>query len=235
MDKSKPISMSNSSDPYTLPEETMGVTRNALRLLLNNGAKIQLITKSSLVTRDIDLIRNGYCSVSISITTLDEEKASRLEPAASSPKKRIAALRLLSDSGIPTTARIDPIIPGINDVDLGSLVDAVIETGISHLVASTCKIRTDGFNRLVDAFPSERYNLWKLYWVEGERLGNARYLRRSLREKILQDATRAAKVAGISFGVCREGLSGFNMGQTCDGSHTIGAQVPSLRERKEKT
>jgi len=235
MDKSKPISMSNSSDPYTPPEEIMGITRNALRLLLNNGAKIQLITKSSLVTRDIDLIRNGYCSVSISITTLDEEKASRLEPGASSPEKRIAALRLLSDSGIPTICRIDPIIPGINDGDLNNLVETVCETGVGHLVASTCKIRTDGFSRLVEAFPSERDNLWKLYWVDGERLGNSRYLRRNLRAKILQDVKRVADAAGISFGVCREGLSEFSICQTCDGSHMIGRQVHSSREKKQKT
>ncbi len=221
MDKAKHVSVSNSSDPYTFPEETMGITRNALRLLMENEVKIQLITKSSMVIRDIDLIRNGNCSVSISITSLDEEKASRLEPGASSPQKRLDALSLLSDSGIPTTARIDPIIPGINDDDLENLIETVCETGISHLVASTCKIRADGFNRLIKVFPEERDGLWRLYWVEGERFGNSQYLRRSLRAKILQDVEHIVRAAGISFGACREGLSELNVSQTCDGSHII--------------
>jgi DNA repair photolyase len=230
MDKSKHISMSNSSDPYTSPEETMGITRNTLRLLLDNKVRIQLITKSSLVTRDIDLIRNGNCSVSVSITTLSKEKASRLEPGAPSPQERMDALSLLSDSGIPTTARIDPIIPGINDDDLENLVETVCETGIGHLVASTCKIRADGFNRLIKAFPEERDSLWRLYWAEGERFGNSQYLRRSLRAKILRDVEHVVKAAGISFGVCREGLSELSMCQTCDGSHMIPTRETPSRE-----
>jgi hypothetical protein len=102
------------------------------------------------------------------------------------------------------------------------------------LAASTCKIRTDGLNRLVKAFPSERDNLWKLYWIEGERLGNSRYLRKDLRAKILQDVRRVAEAAGISFGVCREGLSEFNMCQTCDGSHVIDEKINPSRNKKEK-
>ena len=100
-------------------------------------------------------------------------------------------------------------------------METVCETGIKHLVASTCKIRADGFHRLIKAFPEQRDNLYRMYWVEGERQGNSRYLRRNLRAKILKNVEKIVKATGISFSVCREGLPELNLCETCDGSHII--------------
>jgi len=221
MDVGKHVSISNSSDPYTPPEEELSLTRETLRLLLSFGIKVQLITKSSLVIRDLDLIRRGNCAVSITVTTLDREIAAKLEPGAPPSEERIEALKLLSDAGVPTVARIDPIIPRINVEGLEQLAKRICAAGVRHIVASTYKAKADSFNRLVKAFPSEQGNLWRLFWVDGERLGGARYLARKLRRELLARVRDVAVAEGLTFGVCREGLPEFNTASTCDGSHLI--------------
>jgi len=221
MDMGKHVSISNSSDPYTPPEKELGLTRETLRLLLSHGIKVQLITKSSLVVRDLDLIRRGNCAVSITITTADRQIAARLEPGAPPPEERIRALRLLSDAGVPTVARIDPIIPGINDEGLEQVAKLVCAAHVRHVVASTCKVKVDSFNRLAQAFPSAEKNLRSLFWVEGERVGRAIYLARALRRQLLGRVRDVVLAEGATFGVCREGLSEFGTAPTCDGSHLI--------------
>lgn len=221
MDAGKHVSISNSSDPYTPPEEQLGLTRETLTILLSHGIKVHLITKSSLVTRDLDLIRRGNCAVSITITTADKETAAKLEPGAPPPEERIKALKLLSDAGVPTVARIDPIIPGINNEDLEQLVKIVSKAGVRHVVASTCKVKGDSFNRLANAFPSERRNLHVLFWLDGERVGRGRYLAGKQRRELLALVRDAVVAEGMTFGVCREGFPEFCTGPTCDGSHLI--------------
>ena len=226
MDVEKHVSISNSSDPYTPPEEELSLTRETLRLLLGHGIKVQLITKSSLVIRDLDLVRRGNCAVSITVTTLEKEIAARLEPGAPPPEERIKALKLLSDAGVPTIARIDPIIPRINDEGLEQLAKRACVAGVCHVVASTCKVKADSFNRLVNAFPSEQRKLHSLFWIEGERLGGARYLAGKLRKELLARVRDVVVAQGLTFGICREGFPEFSTGPTCDGSHLIPDRRP---------
>ena len=106
------ISMANSSDPYTPQEGELQLTRQALKLLLDAGLKLQLITKSNLITRDIDIIKKGKCAVSITITTLNREQARRIEPYAPSPESRLEALKELTTRGVPCSVRIDLLYQG---------------------------------------------------------------------------------------------------------------------------
>ena len=133
------ISMSNSSEPYSPLEEKLQLTRQALQVLLGGGFKVQIITKSDLVLRDLDLIRRGNCSVSMSITPLDEALAGKLEPNAPSPRRRLKAIRRLVEEGVPCTVRVDPIIPGVNDHKLEKFIELISELGVGHIVASTYK------------------------------------------------------------------------------------------------
>lgn len=215
------ISMSNSSDPYTPLEERLQLTRQALQVLLDGGFKVQIITKSDLVLRDLDLIRRGNCSVSMSITPLDAASAEKLEPNAPPPKARLNTIRRLVDEGVPCTVRVDPIIPGINDQNLEKFVKSISELGVSHIVASTYKARGDSFNRVVKAFPELKEYLTRLYWTEGERVGRARYLHKRNREEILGDLKRVVEKCGITYATCREGLPKLQSATTCDGSHLI--------------
>ncbi|MBS7643416.1 radical SAM protein [Candidatus Bathyarchaeota archaeon] len=215
------ISIANSADPYSPPEGELELTRKALQILLGGGFKVQLITKSDLVVRDLDIIRKGNCSVSISITTIDDKVAQRLEPGAPSPKRRLDAIRRLVMAGVPCTIRVDPIIPSINDEKLEEIVKKVSQAGASHLVASTYKAKRDSFNRLVNTFPEFKETLNELYWVSGEQVGRARYLPKALRLDLLRNLKNLAEDFGMTYAVCREGMSELRSGQTCDGSHLI--------------
>ena len=224
------ISIANSSDPYTPPENSLQLTRKALQILLSGGFKIQLITKSDLIIRDLDLIRKGNCSVSMSITILDNGTARRLEPNAPPPSKRLKAVSKLVKEGVPCSIRIDPIIPKINDMDFQKIVEAIANTGASHVVASTYKAKTDSFKRVTSAFPEHKKELTEHYWVEGQRMQGARYLPEKMRREILTHLKGMVEEINMTFATCREGMTDLQSGEKCDGSHLI----PIRRKDHEK-
>lgn len=193
------ISIANSSDPYPPMERRLKLTREALRIFLAQGFKVQLITKSDLVIRDLDIIQRGNCLVSLTITTLDDKLASVMEPYAPPPRRRLEALRLLSSHGVPCTVRIDPIIPFLNDEGFDNLVSAVVEAGAKHVVSSTYKAKMDSFKRLSEAFPNISEKLRDLYWVKGEVVGRCRYLPKALRIDILKHLKELVEERGITF------------------------------------
>jgi DNA repair photolyase len=216
-----PISMANSSDPYVSTERDLRLTRETLSILLPRGYKVLIITKSDLVMRDISLIRKGNCSVSMTITTLNERVAKRLEPNAPLPERRIKAIKALSDAGIPCSVRIDPLIPGINDDGLEKLVKVVSEAGAKHIVASTYKAKVDSLNRLREAFPELATKLTELYLRKGRRIGRAWYLADGVRVGLLSSLKKLVEKFGMTFATCREGIPGLRSGLSCDGSHLI--------------
>ena len=223
LDRKIPIAIASSSDPYVPMEITKNLTRDTLRLLTQNGFKVLLVTKSNLVTRDVDVIRRARCSVSMTITTLQTEIANLLEPSAPPPDKRLEAIKTLTQASIPCSIRIDPIIPGIND-DLGQLellIEEASRTGAKHIVASSYKAKADNFKRIVSAFPHLRGLLERTYWAEGEVKGRARYAPHSFRRPLLQELKRIVESYGVTFATCREGFSDLNSGRTCDGTHLI--------------
>jgi len=212
-------------------ERELKLTRNALAELLPKGFKVLIITKSDLVLRDIDIIKRGNCSVSITITTLNEDVARRLEPNAPSPKSRLKAVKSLTENGIPCSVRVDPVIPGISDGELEKLIRAIAESGAQHIVASTYKAKRDNFNRVANAFPEFRRELNLFYWIEGERIGRAQYLQRELREDLLRQLKRLAEDFGMTYATCREGMPELKSGESCDGSHLIPLRI-ACRQQK---
>jgi len=224
-DPRMPVSMSNSSDPYPPVEARLKLTREALRLLLAMGFKVIVVTKSDMVTRDLDLLVGSQATVSITITTLDDTLARRMEPGAPPPSRRLDAVARLADEGVPVSVRIDPIVPGLNDDPdmLASLVAEVASAGAKHIVTSTYKARPDSLARLTREFP-DRAQLWRrLYREEGERIHGYYYLPRSLRVKLLMPVVTEARKRGLTYATCREGLTSraFFCSPTCDGTHLI--------------
>jgi DNA repair photolyase len=207
--------MSNSSDPYTPMERVHRLTRACLKIL--KDFRILIVTKSDLVTRDIDLLREMKASVSMSITTLDRELASKLEPFAPSPEKRLKALENLVNSGIPVSCRIDPIIPGLNE-DAEELVENLSDIGVSHVISSTFKPRRDSWERFRKVFREEARMLQDLYFKKGQKVGNSFYLPKEIRFKLMEKIRRLSISKGMTFGACREGFA--NKGN-CDGSWLI--------------
>lgn len=218
-----PVSMSNSSDPYPPIEARLRLTRATLELLISRGFRVLVITKGDIVTRDFDLLAKGG-AVSISFSTMDDGLAKRLEPGAPSPSKRIEALRELHKAGVPVAARIDPVIPGLNE-GLEELVDRLVEVGVSHITFSTYKARPDNFSRIVESFP-EMGRFWKrLYYEEGVSIHGYRYLKEDVRRRLLLPLIRRARINKITYAVCREGLreKEFFNAPSCDGSHLLKA------------
>ncbi len=112
----KSILISSVTDPYTPSEKKYKNTRKILDALKETTAQVSILTKSRLVTRDIDLFKQfAHISVGVSLNTLDEKFAREIEPLASTPQARLQALQEISDAGIPTYVFISPIFPGITD------------------------------------------------------------------------------------------------------------------------
>ena len=215
------ISIANSSDPYPPLEKEIKLTRECLNLLINNGFKILLITKSDIVRRDIDILSKAKVCVSFSITTLDENKAKKLEPNAPLPKERLNAAQKLIENNIPVSIRLDPIIPLINDYEIENLIKEFSNIGIKHVTSSTYKARVDNWKRMSTIFPEEMKKLEKLYFKDGERISNSYYLPKEIRYNLMEKVRDTCDKFGITFSSCREGFYKLNTSKSCDGSHLI--------------
>lgn len=221
IDKRKPISIANSSDPYPPLEKELKLTRECLKLLIAHGCKILLITKSDIVKRDIDILLKAKVCVSFSITTFDENKARKLEPNAPLPKERLDAAQKLIENKIPVSIRLDPIIPLINDNEIEVLIKEVSGLGVKHVTSSTYKVRIDNWRRISKVFPEEMRKLEKLYFEYGEKISNSYYLPKEIRRKIMEKVKIACNKYNITFASCREGFYEINTSKSCDGSHLI--------------
>jgi len=216
IDKNRIISISNSSDPYPAIEKEFMITRKILEILAQNHIKYQIITKSDLVLRDRDILKESRCCVAITLTTLQNEVARKLEPNAPSPTRRIKALEKLHYNGISVIARIDPIIPFLNDKEIKPLIKKV--SFVDHVVASTFKPRFDSWKRFSSVFPDAAKMLWDYYFKKGEKVCNSWYLPEEIRHKLLRRIRKIVEDRDISFGSCRENFYSY---PCCDGSYLI--------------
>ncbi|MEM3726660.1 MAG: radical SAM protein [Candidatus Bathyarchaeia archaeon] len=210
------VSIANSSDPYPTIEAEKTLTRRCLKILAGYNCKIQIITKSDLVMRDIDLLAKIPTVVALTITTEDEDLAKVLEPNAPSPKQRLKAIQTLIDKGIPVTVRVDPVIPYVND-NPENLIKTLAAIDVKHITASTYKVKADNWQRLSLAMPETAQKLKPLYFEKGEKIARYTYLPKGLRIKLMEKVAASAKKHGLKFGTCREGLSHLNTA-TCDGT-----------------
>jgi DNA repair photolyase len=128
------IALGANTDPYQPIERDHRITRAVIEVLAGFKHPFGIITKNAMVTRDIDLLaplaREGLVKVAISVTTLDPKLARAMEPRASTPTKRLAALKALSDAGIPTVVMMGPVIPGLNDHEIEPILKAAAAAGV---------------------------------------------------------------------------------------------------------
>lgn len=210
------ISMANSSDPYPPCEAGLNLTRKCLQILSRCDCKIQIVTKSNLVTRDTDILAETHCAVALTITTEDEQTARLIEPNAPSPSERLKAIEILVGKDIPVSVRIDPVIPFINE-NPKRLIAILASIGVKHVTSSTYKVKRDNWQRLTEALPSVAETLKSLYFVKGEKVSGSILLPTDLRLKLMIQIRSAAIINGLKFGVCRENLAHLNTAP-CDGS-----------------
>ena len=129
----KVLAMSGVTDPYQPVERRLKLTRGCLEVLAEFRNPVSLVTKNQLVTRDVDLLgelaRYRATRVCLSLTTLDTELRAILEPRTSPPAARLATIATLARAGIPTGALVAPVIPGLNDHEIPSVLDAAARAG----------------------------------------------------------------------------------------------------------
>jgi DNA repair photolyase len=134
--KPQVIAMSGVTDCYQPVERKLRLTRGVLEVLLDFRNPVVIVTKNHLVTRDVDLLvelsRHKAVAVYVSMTTLDATLTSKLEPRASLPRMRLAAIKMLNDAGVPVGVLAAPMIPGLNDHELPNIVAAAAEAGAQY-------------------------------------------------------------------------------------------------------
>ncbi|TNE59578.1 MAG: PA0069 family radical SAM protein [Alphaproteobacteria bacterium] len=133
--KVRPIALGTNTDPYQPLERTHKITRSILEVLSAYRHPATIVTKSNLVTRDIDILgpmaERGLVKVAISVTTLDRKLARRMEPRAPTPERRLEAIELLARAGIPTGVMVAPVIPALTDHEIEAILARAAEAGAS--------------------------------------------------------------------------------------------------------
>ena len=129
----RPIAMGTNTDPYQPIEERYRITRACVEVLLETRHPLTITTKSDRVLRDLDLLvpmaELGIVSVALSVTSLTPEISRTLEPRAPAARKRLAAVKRLTEAGVPAFVAIAPVVPGITDYELEHIVEAATEAG----------------------------------------------------------------------------------------------------------
>ncbi|MDH3284653.1 MAG: PA0069 family radical SAM protein [Acidobacteriota bacterium] len=207
------IALGSNTDPYQPTERRLRITRSILEVMVRFRHPVSVVTKSHGIVRDLDLLRelaaDGLASVYVSITTLDTELASSMEPRASTPERRLAAVERMAAAGVPCGVLFSPVIPGLNDHELESVLEAAAGAGASSA----------GY--LVVRLPFEIKDLFR-EWLETHyplRAGKVMSLIRSLRGGRLNDPRfghrhrgtgRYAEMLKARFGVAtrQHGLGG---------------------------
>ncbi len=131
--QAKAMALGTNTDPYQHIEKQWRVTREILEVLEETNHPVCIVTKSSLVTRDIDILarmaKKGLARVSISVTSLDRKLSRAMEPRAATPSLRLDTIRQLSEAGIPTSVMVAPIIPALTDHEMERILDAAKANG----------------------------------------------------------------------------------------------------------
>src|SRR5215468_6429965 len=127
------IAIGTNTDPYQPIERDMKIMRGILEVLDRAGHPVGIVTKSALVVRDIDILarmaKRNLAKVALSVTTLDPKLARAMEPRASTPARRLDAIKQLAQAGIPATVMVAPVIPALNDSEIERILDAAVHAG----------------------------------------------------------------------------------------------------------
>src|SRR5512147_2227236 len=148
------IVIGTATDPYQPAERRFRITRAILEVLAEHpGLRIVIITKSPLITRDLDVLariaRHSAVTINVSLITTDRALARRLEPRAPTPESRLRAVRRLAEAGIDVGVNCMPVLPGITDHPraLEALVRGVADAGATHLAVGALRLQHEARKR----------------------------------------------------------------------------------------
>jgi len=213
-----PVMLSDCTDPYQPLEKDCQITRRCIEVLAKRGFPLLMVTKSDMVVRDLDVFRQTPTVVAMTITTPRQEIARLIEPYAPPPEKRLSALQRIIEDGIAAAARIDPILPCINDdlKDFESLVSSLASVGVRQVTVATMKLVRGALSAMKQSHPKVWRRLTNEY-ADGVWLAGYKYLHFEKRRKILERFRPIMLRHGLRFASCREGFPHLNTA-LCDGS-----------------
>ena len=168
--RAQTIVLGTNTDPYQPIERHHKLTRSLLEVMDKTSHPVGIVTKSALVTRDIDLLgalaNRGLVKVVLSVTTLDRRLARKMEPRAATPAKRIDALQQLHDAGVPTGILAAPMIPALNDPELEAILKMGADAGATEAGYVTLRLPLeikDLFHEwLMEAYPDKAEHVMML-------------------------------------------------------------------------
>jgi DNA repair photolyase len=132
--KVETIAIGTNTDPYQPIEKRYRIMRRILEVLSAANHPVGIVTKSALILRDLDLLASmaerGLVKVAMSVTTLDAKLARAMEPRASTPERRLAALQQLGEAGVPTSLMVAPVIPGLTDMEMERILERAAAVGV---------------------------------------------------------------------------------------------------------
>ncbi|MCS6926923.1 MAG: PA0069 family radical SAM protein [Candidatus Binatia bacterium] len=196
----QPIALSGVTDPYQPAERSLRLTRRCLEVIVAWRNPVAIVTKSALVTRDIDLLthlaRVQAAAVFLSLTTLDPRLARLMEPRASSPTRRLEAIQQLHQAGIPTGVMVAPLIPGLTDHEMPAILRAAARAGArfaGHTIVRLPYGVGDLFSRwLAIHYPHRRNTVLNhLRAIRRGKLNDARWYTRMRGEGVLAESLHA--------------------------------------------
>ncbi len=182
------VHIGTATDPYQPAEGTYRITRQILEALRDYETPVALVTKSTMVVRDRDilcrLVERRGALVMFSITTIDPAIAREIEPDVPPPQRRLEAMRTLTEAGIPTGVLLAPVLPGITDGEeqLAAVVAAAKEYGASALFTNTLHLGEVTKEAFFDYLEHKRPELVPEY----ERLYRGKYAPRATQQRIQQ-------------------------------------------------
>ncbi len=204
--KATPLMLSGNTDCYQPAERLLKITRSILEVLWKYRHPVGIITKNSLILRDLDILKkmneHNLVHVSISITTLDEQLRMLLEPRTANIKSRLKVVEELSAAGIPVNVMMAPIIPGLNDHEIFQMVKTVADLGARNCHYTMVRLNGDVATIFTDwiqkAMPDRAEKvLNKIKECHGGSLGDNRYGKRMVGEgniaEIIRKQFRVAK------------------------------------------
>ena len=164
------IAIGTNTDPYQPIERQYEIMRGILQVLERAGHPVGIVTKSSLILRDLDILsrmaERQLVKVALSVTTLDPKLARIMEPRAATPARRLEALRQLSAAGVPTSVMVAPVIPAINDTEIERILDAAAIAGVKGagyvLLRLPLEVRDLFREWLTEHFPDRHRHVFKL-------------------------------------------------------------------------
>ncbi|MEM8731649.1 MAG: PA0069 family radical SAM protein [Pseudomonadota bacterium] len=167
------LAIGTNTDPYQPIERDLAITRACLQVLSDFQHPVGIVTKGTLVERDIDILApmaaKGLVRVGLTVTTLDDGLSRRMEPRVPLPKRRLATIRALREAGIPVRVMVSPIVPGLTDHELEAILHAAVDAG------------ADAASWIMLRLPREVSPLWQ-EWLAEHEPGRARKIMARLRD-----------------------------------------------------